>query len=259
MKMPRPGKSLPILAPVLIALATSAFAPHALAQGMGGMGGDMGGGGMGGDMGGGGGDMGGGPPSGGDGAPRAPRQPKPIKRERFDQVVTAMFREADTDRNGTVTLDELHAIVEARRAEIIRTRFARVDADHNGSISVAEFTAWQRDMGSAASQEGAAIGDRDGPIAEAIMPDAGKDPEDRMLAALIEPLTGTVIAKANTNYDAGVSLEELLAYEGKLFEAADADHDGYLTMEELRPKGKDGGRMRGGPGGPGPMGGPPPR
>ncbi|MFD2136614.1 EF-hand domain-containing protein [Novosphingobium resinovorum] len=45
-----------------------------------------------------------------------------------------------------------------------------------------------------------------------------------------------------------------------MFDAADTDHDGYLSMEELRPKGKDGERMRG-PGGAmnGPMGGPPPR
>jgi hypothetical protein len=105
------------------------------------------------------------------------------------------------------------------------------------------------------ASDDAATGDRSGPIVEAVMPDVG---EDRALARLIEPLSGTVIARANTNYDAGVSLEELLAYEGKLFDTADTDHDGYLSMEELRPKGKDGERMRG-PGGPGPMGGPPPR
>ncbi|MFT4055389.1 MAG: EF-hand domain-containing protein [Novosphingobium sp.] len=232
----------PLLAALLMTLS-----PPALAQGMGGMDGGMGGGGMGG------GDMGGGGPPGGSGGARPPQPPKPIKRARFDKIVTDMFRDADTNRDGTVTLDELHALVEARRAVIIKDRFAAIDTDRNGSISMAEFTAWQSKMGSAAASDDAATGDRSAPIVEAVMPDVG---DDRTLARLIEPLSGTVIARANTNYDAGVSLEELLAYEGKLFDAADTDHDGYLSMEELRPKGKDGERMRG-PGGP--MGGPPPR
>lgn len=247
----RPARTItPLLAALLMTLS-----PPALAQGMGGMDGGMGGGGMGGGMGGdmGGGDMdGGGPPGGG---ARAPQPPKPIKRARFDKIVTDMFRAADTNRDGTVTLDELHAMVEARRAVIIKDRFTAIDTDRNGAISMAEFSAWQGKMGSAAASDDAATGDRGGPIAEAVMPEVG---DERALAQLIEPLSGTVIARANTNYDAGVSLEELLAYEGKLFDAADTDHDGYLSMEELRPKGKDGERMRG-PGGPGPMGGPPPR
>lgn len=245
------------LASIVAALAMALSLP-ALAQGMpGGMDGGMGGGGMG-DMGG-----GGGPPGGGGGRMRGPQPPKPIKRERFDRIVTAMFRTADTNRDGTVTLDELHALVETRRAAIIRDRFVAVDTDRNGAISLAEFTAWQVRMGSAAASDDTATGDRSGPIAEAVMPEVGDEREDRLLAALIEPLSGTVIARANTNYDAGVSLEELLAYEGKLFDAADTDHDGYLSMEELRPRGKDGERMRGRgiPGEPmgGPMGGPPPR
>jgi hypothetical protein len=57
-----------------------------------------------------------------------------------------------------------------------------------------------------------------------------------------------VIAKANLNYDTGVSLEELLAYEGARFDKADANHDTYLVREEL-----DG--LRSGPNG-GPAGGP---
>lgn len=218
------------------------------------MGGDMGGmGGMG-DMGGGGGGPGGGhggPPPGGGGGGR-PREAKPISRAHYDKVVTAMFREADTDRNGIVTLDEFHAYIDARRDAAIKARFAKVDANGDGNISMAEFSAWQKQMGSAASDERSAFGDSGDQIADAITPRFGKDDDDRMLATVIEPITGTVIAKANTNYDAGVSLEELLAYEGAKFDAADTDKDGYLSMQELRPKG------RGGPGGMGPRGGPPP-
>lgn len=54
-----------------------------------------------------------------------------------------------------------------------------------------------------------------------------------------------------------MSLEELLAFEGKRFEAADRDGDGTVSMEEMRPAGP---RNGGGPGGPLPGGGmaPPP-
>lgn len=244
-----------IMLPLLLCSSGVAFAQ--MSGGMGGMGGS--GGGMGGMSGmGGGGGMGG---AAGDPGPqlsdrpRPPSPPKPIKRERWDKVVTAMFQDADTNRDGTVTVAELHTLVEGRRNAVITARFASIDTDRNGSLSKDEFFAWQRQMGSIASQDADAFG-RDGPVSEAVAADAGRDVDDRMLAAMIEPITGTLIAKANTNYDAGLSLAELLAYEGKIFDAADADKDGYLNMQEMRPKGGAGGPPRG-PGGP-PPGAPPP-
>lgn len=256
----------PALTALLVTLAAQSIAPFAIAQGMGGMegmggmgdegmgGAGMGGSGRGGHHRGGGGEMGGGG--------RGPQAAKPIAKARFDKIVTEMFRTADTNHDGTVTLAELHALVEARRATIIKDRFAAIDTDRNGLISMTEFAAWQAGMGSAATDDEAATGEREGPIVEAVMPDVGKE---RALRRLIEPLSGTVIARANTNYDAGLSLEELLAYEGKLFNAADTNHDGWLTMDELRPRGRDGQRMRG-PGGGlpdepmgAPSGNPPPR
>lgn len=234
-----------VLAAMLMTLAGPVHAQD-MPGGMGG--GEMGGGG---DMGG---DPGGSDGGAGGGAPRSSWTPKPIKRARFDQIVTDMFRAADTNRDGTVTIAELHAIVAARRAVIIKNRFAGIDTDRNGAISMAEFTAWQDRMGSVANSEAAATGDTGAPISDAIMPDVGNE---RMLAEVIEPLTGTVVGSANTNYDAGLSLAELLAYEGKLFDAADTDHDGYLWPQDLRARGENGnGRMHR-PGGP--MGGPPPR
>ncbi|WP_313434870.1 EF-hand domain-containing protein [Novosphingobium sp.] len=217
---------------------------------MGGMGGGgMGGGGMGGPG-------GGGPPKGGTGGGGKPRMPKPISRAHYDKIVTALFRDADSNRDGLVTLDEFHALVNARRDAAIKARFAKVDANGDGTISAAEFTVWQQQMGSVASDERGALGDRSGQVLEVIAPDFGRDDDDRMLADLIEPISGTLIAKANTNYDAGVSLEELLAYEDARFDAADADKDGYLSMQELRPK--NGGREgMPGRGGMRPMGPPP--
>lgn len=205
-------------------------------------GGGMGGGGMGG------GGMGGGEGRGGGPGGGTPKPPKPVKRKDFDKIVTAMFRDADTDRNGIVTIDELHAIISARRDAAIEARFAAVDSDRDGVLSRAEFANWQQRMGSAASSDDLAFGSQGQQVADAIMPSTGKDGDAFMVAALIEPLSGTVIAKANTDYDAGVSLEELLLYEAARFDAADADHDGQLSMAELRPSG---GRGEGGPGAPG--------
>jgi hypothetical protein len=235
---------------ILVAASLSLLsAPVAFAQ-MGGMDGGMGGmQGMGG-----GGDMGGGPQGDGpgDGKPTPPRPPKPVKRKQFDQLVTAMFREADANKDGTVTVAELHGVVEARREATIRARFAAVDTNRDGTLSAAEFMAWQKQMGSVASSDAQASGDRNGPIADAILPSPDGE-DDYAIAAMIEPLSGTVIAAANTNYDAGVSLAELLAYEGRHFDEADKDKDGELSMQELRPAGRPGkGRGPGGPGGPPP-------
>lgn len=185
---------------------------------------------------------------------------KPLKREKLDKVATAMFRSADTDRDGIVTLDEIRAIFGARRDTLIRARFEKVDANHDSNISLAEFLAWQQQMGSAALSEDQPVAARSGPVGEAIHPDLD-DGDSPFLAMLIEPLSTMTITNANTNYDAGMSLEELLAYEHKRFDAADLNSDGELSMEEAREmtrrgEGQGFGGPRG-PGGPGPRGGPP--
>lgn len=237
-----------------VGLAVLLLPVQALAQGgMGGMGGDMGGG-MAGGMAGGMNGPGGGPPGGGPGGGR-PREMKPIKREKLDKPVEAMFRMADSDGDGIVTLQELRAVLEARRDEVIRARFVKIDTNGNKLIEPAEFIAWQRQLGSAAlSERDADIG----PVGEALP--LGTSESDMMLEQLIEPLSATVIVNANSNYDRGISLEELLAYQRKRFDGADANQDGELSPEEMRslmPDRKE--RGPGGPGGPGGRGGPPPQ
>ena len=199
----------------------------------------------------------GGPPGGhgGLGGGR-PKMMKPIKRDRLDKAVTEMFRIADRNGDGLVTFEELKSVIDARRDARIKARFERIDSDHNGSISAAEFFAWQHDMGSVASSEQQPVAEIGGPVSESIMPELGED--DMALRRLIEPLSAMVIVGANTNYDNGASLDELLAYERRKFDAADSDHDGMLTMEELRAlEPRD--RGPGGPGGPGGAMGRPPR
>lgn len=163
--------------------------------------------------------------------PGGPRQVDPIKRSKFDKVVTAMFGEADANRDGAVMLDELQALIAAKRESLIRTRFQHVDRDKNGGIDFAEFSAWQTEMGSVALSEEAA-GGRTSRILSVIQPTLDKD--DRGLAQLIEPLGATVILEADANSNGALSLDELIAYEGKRFDAVDKDHDGEISPAELR-------------------------
>lgn len=249
------------LAPLLLAglalpLGIILTASPSHAQGMPG-GGGMDGGGPGGEGG-----------AGGPGGGGKPRAPVTVKRKAYDKVVAGMFRKADADRNGRVGLAELHDVLDARREAAILARFKTVDGDGDGTISLAEFSGWQKSMGSAAAHDDAAGGDLSTLIHDAIEPDA-RDAGDKdvgfMLADLIEPLTGTALALADSDHDGQVTLDELTAYEGKRFEAADKNGDGELSMDELRPRDdKRGGRGTGGPGtsggptGPGGMAGPPP-
>jgi Ca2+-binding EF-hand superfamily protein len=184
--------------------------------------------------------------------PIGPRDMKPISLKKFDAAVESMFRAADADHNGIVTLAEFNQVVTARRDTIIRARFKAIDTNHNGQIDEGEFIAWQAKLGSAALSENGG-----GEFAE-ITPDSigpvlGDGERDDALAIAVEPLNAVVIAKANTDYDAGMSLPELLAYEHARFDKADTDKDGTLSRDEIDKL------MPGRRGGPGGFGGPPPR
>lgn len=176
----------------------------------------------------------GGPPGGSEsGRPSAPRAPKSLKREKFDKAVSAMFRMADTNHDGTVTPDELQSVIDGRRDAVIRSRFARIDSNRNGSIDLDEFLAWQRSMGCAASSEAEAIGGSTY-IAANLQPELGDGPDDRILARLIQPLSATVLVNANVHYRTGVTLDELIAYEHERFDANDTNHDGEISINEAR-------------------------
>lgn len=231
--------------PLLFGLLVAALPVAAIAQG-GPMGGGGRGGGMGGGMGGGG--MGGGHRGGGMGRPQGgpPPQMKPIDRDKMDGPVTDMFRAADLDKDGIVTLDELRTVLGRKRAAIIATRFKAIDTNGDKLIDEKEFDAWQQSLGTVAASDDEARGAGSGIVAETLPPDLGKSREDQMLRRIIEPLSATLLVSANTNYDKGMSLEELLAYEHQRFDNADTDKDGKLSAEEMRALAPKGGQRGGG-------------
>lgn len=235
---------------VLIAAAVSALIltpMQAMAQG------GPGGGGPGGGAG------GGGPPPGGGGGGKPPKAPKPLKRDALNKPIEKMFSRADTNRDGLITLDEFRAIIQTRKDKIIEERFGRVDLDRNNQISQAEFFDWQRKVGSLVLSEERSALSRDKIVPETLPIDLGKSSKNAQVSRVIEPLSATLIVSANSNYDAGMSLDELLTYQLARFDKADQDSDSKLTAQELNSLSPqpEGSRPRG-PGGPGERGGPPP-
>lgn len=218
----------PLIGASLLLLATAA-----LAQGMPG-----GGGGGGGPPGGGGGGPSGGPGEGPGGGPPGGARPRPprmisLDRDDFDEAVTAMFRQADTNRNGKATVSELNAILAEQRARIVSERFRAVDADRNGAITVQEFDAWQQRLGMAALEERTSRVYDYVALPDVIGPPSGNSAEDRLLAMLIRPLNTQTLIRANADYDEGASLAELLLFERTAFDGADDDGNGVLSPDEI--------------------------
>jgi hypothetical protein len=164
--------------------------------------------------------------------PGKPRGSKPLSRERFDEAVGKLFAAGDSNGDGTITLDEFNTAVETARDRAIRSRFAAIDADRNQSLSLAEFAEWQRAMGSTVLADGpeAAGGIL---VAEEIRVGFGRGDDDEIAERLVRPLTATALVEANEDYDSGVSRAELVAWEGKVFAAADQNNDGFVVPAEL--------------------------
>ncbi len=156
---------------------------------------------------------------------------KPISMDRFDKAVATMFAQADVNRDGTVTLAEIESVITARREAAIRDRFRDIDTNHDGAISLSEFTAWQQDMGSAAASHCATYAGNIVP--DTLAPVLGNNDRDDALGQVIEPLSALVFSRANTHYRAGITLDDLLAYEHKHFNAVDTNHDGFLEQFEI--------------------------
>jgi hypothetical protein len=160
-----------------------------------------------------------------------------IRRDKFDEAVEKMFASADTDRDGLMTLAELRATIEARKDAAIHGRFATVDANRDQQVSYAEFNQWQRSLGSAALSDAAAAAASNTVVSDDIGPAPIRGEGAPVLAHLVAPLNATMLVAANTDHDGGASLAEVAAYEGKRFDDADLNKDGWVTADELQQQG----------------------
>lgn len=161
----------------------------------------------------------------------APRPADPFQRKDLEKMVERMFEDGDTNRDGTITLAEFNAEVSQRKERIIAERFARVDSDRNGSISSAEFAAWQRTMGSVVLSS-AQDTPQDSLVSDELPLQYGRKDDITLLSRIVKPLSATTIVEANADYDAGMTLSELSAYQFLTFDKLDVNGDGWLTWDE---------------------------
>jgi hypothetical protein len=113
-----------------------------------------------------------------------------------------LLRSVDKDNDGTISLDEAKSYASAS--------FDRLDPDHDGTLTLQEYQAPLRARLNRAS-------------------DADRPRLERALK-----LRETIFRTTNTDKDDTVDKREWLAEVEKRFAKADPDHDGTVSVEELR-------------------------
>jgi len=155
------------------------------------------------------------PPAGAPAPHHARGEPnRQITRAAFVDARVARLTALDANRDGTVSVEERAAAMQARRAERANDRFAKLDANSDGSISRAEFDAGHAarpDRGPRAERAGVREGHRGG--ARHAMRGPGRlGAEGR----------GPVV------------ISEVAANLGERFDKMDANRDGVITADERR-------------------------
>ena len=143
--------------------------------------------------------------------------------------VAEHFAKLDTNRDGSVTKAEAGAASQGMRAHFVERRkerregrrehaFERLDANRDGAISRGEW-----DAGAAQREQRMASRDRDG--------DGRRD--GRRFRGM-HGLGGHMFEMADANRDGRVTLQEAQAAALKHFDMADANRDGQVTPDERR-------------------------
>lgn len=136
-----------------------------------------------------------------------------ITRAEFVDARVARLTALDASRDGTISVEERQAAMQARRAEHADARFAKLDANGDGSISRAEFDAGpaaRPDRGPRAERAGVREARRGGPR-HALR---GPGPEGRERGPVV--------------------ISEVAAKLGERFDKMDANRDGVISPEERR-------------------------
>ncbi|MGV9005644.1 MAG: EF-hand domain-containing protein [Brevundimonas sp.] len=139
-----------------------------------------------------------------------------VSQAEFEQQRVQRLSTIDADRNGTVTVEERQAAMQARRAERNETRFARLDADNNGSISRGEFDGAHQARGDGARD--GAHGDRRGGHRGGRHGNRG--------AAMAHTGAGNGAERGP------VVIADVQTRATEAFGRLDTNHDGYVTADE---------------------------
>lgn len=167
-------------------------------------------------------------------APAPAPQAKAAKvhtRAEVQTKVAEHFARVDTNRDGSVTKAEADAARSALRAQLTERRqerredrreqaFERLDSNRDGAISRAEW-----DAHAAQRQQRIAAHDREGD---------GRRDGRRFHGGGMHSLGGHMFEMADANKDGRVTLQEAQAAALRHFDMADANRDGQITPDERR-------------------------
>lgn len=142
------------------------------------------------------------------------KRAEPVTRAQIEARIKERFAQADTNRDGSVTREEIAARRQAKRADRQGKAFARMDADGNGQISRAEFDSVRERRAEMRKERG------------------GKRMAMRHSRRMA--MAGMGWGRADANEDGRISLNEALARPMERFDRADTNRDGTLTLEERR-------------------------
>ena len=152
-----------------------------------------------------------------------------ITRDEVKAKAAQRFARMDTNADGTVTRDERKAFRKARRMERQERRFARMDANGDGAVSLAEM----RDVAARRADRRFARLDTnaDGALSLAEL-QAGKGRHGG------KGMRG----KRKGGQKGPLTLQDLDARMMRMFDRADANKDGVVTMDEAGKLGRHGRR-----------------
>lgn len=185
-----------------------------------------------------------------------PRAMPDITRAEVVAQVKEHFAKVDANKDGAITMDEMRAYHDAKRAERLDAMFKAMDANGDGSISRAEFETAHAGRGPGAGMKGpmgaGPMGERpDGPPpAPGESPDAPPPPPPHdmkamgmmggaMMGGRFAPhdelaMGGRMLGMADANKDGKVTLAEATQAALARFDKMDANKDGVVTAQERR-------------------------
>jgi hypothetical protein len=166
------------------------------------------------------------------GAPRGPGGPPASSPEDAEKFARDMFARMDTDKNGSLSLDEIKAA--GKMGQRLQDEMAKWDTNKNGSIELDEYIAYSKER-AAQRAAGRSNPNTPTPVPEPVKPvEEEKRPVVYRTGKLPKDLPSW-FEEADKDKDGQVGLYEWSGTNKPVrdFLAMDLNGDGFLTVEEV--------------------------